>query len=277
MLSDITNSIKAKLYDFTYTPFMSSMIISWIIINHKYLLIYFGDSKLNEKLTRLNEYDFSASIFGLTIPYAINVWFPIAFGLFYVFAYPWASKIFYEYTLERTKALKEIKQKIEDETPITQEEARQIRSDIEQLTKERDEYRDKSLQAEKRYKKQYQDRIKELETIEDIATNEDEVIKEKDVQTPILHANVPEMSRENDKTKVLRFFYESNYKAKQETSVLDSIVQKTNLARPKAQKILNDLILNKTLARTNDTFKTISITLKGNSELIEMFDKEEEV
>lgn len=277
MLSDITNSIKAKLYDFTYTPFMSSMIISWIIINHKYLLIYFGDSKLNEKLTRLNEYDFSASIFGLTIPYAMNIWFPIAFGLFYVFVYPWVSKIFYEYTLERTKALKEIKQKIEDETPITQDEARQIRSDIEQLTKERDEYRDKALQAEKHYKKQYQDRIKELETIEDITATEDEVIKEKDVQTPILHANVPEMSRENDKTKVLRFFYESNYKTKQETSVLDSIVQKTNLARPKAQKILNDLILNKTLARTNDAFKTISITLKGNSELIEMFDKEEEI
>lgn len=275
MMSDITNSIKAKLYDFTYTPFMSSVVISWIVLNHKYLLIYSGDSKLNEKLTRLNEYDFSASVFGLAVPYAMNIWFPLAFGLFYVFAYPWVSKIFYEYTLKRTKALKKIKQKIEDETPITQEEARQIRNDIEQLTKERDEYRDKAIQAEKRYEKQYQDRIKELESIEEISTTEDEVIKDTDSQTPILHADVPNISKESDKTKVLRFFYESNYTPSYETNTLNSIVSSTKIPRPKASKILDELVLDKILDRSKDSLKTITITSKGNDKLIEMFDEEE--
>ena len=280
MLSDITNSIKAKLYDFTYTPFMSSMIISWIILNHKYLLIYFGDSKLDEKLKHLNEYDFSASIFSLTVPYAMNVWFPIAFGLFYVFAYPWASKIFYEYTLERTKALKEIKQKIEDETPITQEEARQIRQDITRLSIERDELREKALDTEKYYKEEYRKKVQELSAKEwdteansnPSATEEKDVPSTKKVQTPI---DIPSSPKESDERKVLKFFYTSNYKPKGESGVLDLIVKSAQMPRPKAQRVLNDLISKGTLARDTKGIKTVTITAKGNSELIDIFDSEE--
>ncbi|CZE47783.1 hypothetical protein [Campylobacter geochelonis] len=33
MLNDIKQSIKAKLYDFRYSPFMSSFVISWMLLN----------------------------------------------------------------------------------------------------------------------------------------------------------------------------------------------------------------------------------------------------
>ena len=128
MITDITNSIKAKLYDFTYTPFMSSVVISWVVLNHKYLLIYFGKAPLPKKIVMLNDYSFSSSLSNAAIPYAMNIWFPIIIGLLYVFVYPLVSKIFYEYTLNRTKALKKIKQNIEDETPLTQEEAKDLRN-----------------------------------------------------------------------------------------------------------------------------------------------------
>ncbi|MDX9756358.1 MAG: hypothetical protein RBT52_02455 [Sulfurimonas sp.] len=128
MITDITNSIKAKLYDFTYTPFMSSVVISWVVLNHKYLLIYFGEAPLPKKIIMLNDYSFSSSLTNAAIPYAMNIWFPIIIGLLYVFVYPLVSKIFYEYTLNRTKALKIIKQNIEDETPLTQEEAKDLRN-----------------------------------------------------------------------------------------------------------------------------------------------------
>lgn len=127
MVEDIKNSIKAKLYDFAYTPFMSSVLISWLIFNHKYLLVYFTDFDLDKKLLLLDEYDFTSHFYGYSLPYANNVIFPILFGLFYVFIYPRISKIFYEVTLERTKELKAIKQSIEDETPLTQVEANEIR------------------------------------------------------------------------------------------------------------------------------------------------------
>jgi len=151
MFTDIQNSIKAKLYDYTYTPFMSSAIIAWVVLNHKYLLIYFGDSKLEDKLFCLDNYDFSIKLFSYDIPYSMNIFIPILFGLFYVFIYPEISKIFYEYTLKRTKELKVIKQSIEDETPITREEARQIREDINSLTLERDELLEQLTSIEKKY------------------------------------------------------------------------------------------------------------------------------
>ena len=34
-INEFSKSMKAKMYDFTYTPFMSSMVIAWIILNHK--------------------------------------------------------------------------------------------------------------------------------------------------------------------------------------------------------------------------------------------------
>jgi hypothetical protein len=59
VLNDIKDSIKAKLYDFTYTPFMSSVLISWVVFNQKYLLIYFSDSDLDKKLFLLTSHDFA--------------------------------------------------------------------------------------------------------------------------------------------------------------------------------------------------------------------------
>jgi chromosome segregation ATPase len=71
-------------------------------------------------------------------PYAENLFFPLFFGLFYVYVYPRISKNIYEYTLERTKELKTIKQSIEDETPLTQAEAREIRKLASTLEEEKD-------------------------------------------------------------------------------------------------------------------------------------------
>lgn len=128
MIDDIKDSIKAKLYDFQYTPFMSSVLISWVVINHKYLLVFFADyDDLEKKLDLLKEWDFALHTPWFTVPYVMNVLLPILFGLFYVFVYPKINKKFYEYTLERNKELKKIKQDIEDETPITQEKARELK------------------------------------------------------------------------------------------------------------------------------------------------------
>lgn len=138
MFNDLKDSVKAKLYDYAYTPFMSSLLISWMLINHKYLLIYFTNYDLGKKLTLLKEYDFTFHTPWFNVPCAMNIWVPILFGLFYVYGYPRISKEFYEYTLKRTKDLKGIKQSIEDETPLTRAEAREIRKLASILEEEKD-------------------------------------------------------------------------------------------------------------------------------------------
>ena len=269
MLKDVQNSIKAKLYDFTYSPFMSSMIISWIIINHKYILIYMATYDLDKKLTLLKQYDFTWHTTWFHIPWVFNIWIPILFGLFYTFIYPMASKKFYEYTLEKNKELKKIKQDIEDITPITQEEARTLRESITQLTENKYELEKKLIEVEDRYK------------------NKVEEVNNKEITTPsaILPksnkkaTNIPKIikNKEDDKTKILRFFYESNYKPIVRTRLLDNVVKVIKIARPKSEKILNLLLKDKILYEKPDQYdfnRDIEITDDGNKILLEMFDKE---
>ncbi len=176
MLNDFKDSVKAKLYDFNYTPFMSSLVISWIIINHKYLLVLFSEKlDIGKKLTMLNDtYSYNA-VFG----YFSFYFMPLLFALFYVYVYPLIAKKFYEYTLWRTKELKSIKQKIEDETPITQEEAREIRAQIDKLTTERDDAIQKAIEAENRYRQKYEAQMNamKMEEWEDIPVKQSITMK----------------------------------------------------------------------------------------------------
>ncbi|MGE4399780.1 MAG: hypothetical protein AB7D29_09695 [Campylobacterales bacterium] len=147
MVNDLKDSIKAKLYDFNYTPFMSSFVISWIVINHKYLLIFFADGvELREKIGLLNS-------ISLLSDSCLNFFiYPLGFALFYVYIYPLAAQKFYEYTLERSRELKEAKRKVENETPLTLEESRGYVAGIEKLTAENNELRDKLAMFEKNMK-----------------------------------------------------------------------------------------------------------------------------
>jgi len=319
MLEDITNSIKAKLYDFTYTPFMSSVLISWIVINHKYLLIYFGESKLERKLALLNDYNSSVAVLQVEVPYSMNIILPILFGLFYVFVYPKASKVFYEYTLERTKELKKIKRDIEDVTPVTQEEAREIREDIDRLREARDEALNTLRTVEEKYKVKLDNQLEPLKSSlanaqqeikkltdekQDISRqlsqsndflskkNEEHANLQSEIEKLRTHSNAEAVTnksetpvkkekssrqKENDETKVLRFFYESNYKPKNESNLLDAIVTHIKLARPKAKKIVQKLLKDDFLRIIDNGFKkNIYITDDGNELLLQKFDTGED-
>lgn len=163
MGEELKNSIKAKLYDFQYTPFMSSVLLSWVVINHKYLLVYFSDYDLEKKLFLLKNWDFALHAFGFFIPYWMNVVVPISFGLFYVFGYPKINKKFYEYTLERNKELHKIKQEIEDETPITQEKARELKREHYKLADERDQALEKLKESQKEHAEALTNALKPLQ------------------------------------------------------------------------------------------------------------------
>ena len=259
-VKEFSKSMKAKMYDFTYTPFMSSMVIAWIILNHKYILIYMSSAKLDEKLNHLKAYDFSL----WDIPYTNNIILAIVFGLFYTYAYPIISKKFYQYTLNRTKELKTIKKDIEDKTPITEEEAKEYREQFILMSAEIQELRAQLSDANKLVLEKSTDKIL---TKEELQKKFSKNIPDKETKTSI--------TEEDDKTKILRYFYESNYRTSQKENLLSEIVNSTKIPRPKVQKILNTLILeDNILSESTDDYKFIDITLNGNDKLIELFDKE---
>lgn len=305
MGEELKNSIKAKLYDFAYTPFMSSYVISWILFNHKYLLVYFGTSMLDHKLLYLGECH-------------VEFLFPLYFALIYVFVYPAIGLVFYYVTLWYNKKSMKIKQQIEDETPITQEQAREIRREHYKLADERDQALEKLKESQKEHTqalantlKPLQEQIesyystqkvsdeliqkleaeneslkKSLENLPAITAERDELkekfgnIKRVDLKTRTVSDAFSETDItkeedvivEDDRTKVLRYFYEGNYKTTTETTAIDQIVNFTKLARPKIKLIYDQLLSERILNKSDRGY--VSITDSGNKMLVELFDHE---
>ena len=298
MLNDFKDSIKAKLYDFNSTPFMSSLVISWVAINHKYLLVLFSDKiDVDKKLMMLNDtYSYNA-VFG----YFSFYFAPLLFALFYVYAYPLISKKFYEYTLEQTKKLKGIKQKIEDETPLTQEEARWHRIQITKLEAENNDIRARLASAAKTYDDKLTKQI-QLETAKvreensalqeqlndlgayseglqsEIRNKEKEINFLKQELEPLKNADVDKNKgeQEDDRMKILRYIYESNYVNSFASDAINKIISATKIPLVVATKILKALISDGILTKIfNDSHRkyVIGISEKGSEYLMGLFYK----
>lgn len=161
-MGEFSDSIKAKLYDFTYTPFMSSVLISWTIINHKYLMIYFSDIVIDKKLILLSQYGkktiTESPMNDSILPYfqflemgSHFFWYPVGIGLFYVFGYPHLSNIFYKYTGERNNDKKEIKLAYEKKRAISDEDKEMILLENYTLTSKINEIKIQMSEMDKRY------------------------------------------------------------------------------------------------------------------------------
>jgi len=116
MQKDLMDSIKARLYDFKYTPFLSSYIFSWLYVNSKLVLIFFSSKlKVEEKIAMLAWDD-------------VNYWIPLGIAVLYVMIFPAFTLGFYWVTLKYKKIMAEIQVNIEDETKITQAQAKELRN-----------------------------------------------------------------------------------------------------------------------------------------------------
>lgn len=117
MQKDLKDSIKARLYDFKYTPFLSSYIFSWIYFNSKLILIFTAPNLIVEKKIEMLSWS------------QINYKMPLYFALAYVFLFPIATAIFYAVTLLYKALMNWIQQKIQDKTPLPLEQAKGIREE----------------------------------------------------------------------------------------------------------------------------------------------------
>ncbi len=117
MQKDLKNSIKARLYDFKYTPFLSSYIFSWIYFNSKLVLIFTAPNLTVEKKIEMLSWS------------QINYKMPLYFALAYVFIFPIATAIFYAVTLWYKALMNWIQQKIQDKTPLPLAQAKGIREE----------------------------------------------------------------------------------------------------------------------------------------------------
>lgn len=125
MFEDLIKTVKAQLYDRLTSPLLGCFLLSWVIWNYKFIFTLFSEMKTEDKFKFIENYiyvgHYAHFIYGLLLPFIIT--------LFFIFIYPYPAKFAYAFFRKRQVELKEIQQKIDDETPLTRDEARKIRSD----------------------------------------------------------------------------------------------------------------------------------------------------
>ncbi|SEE81737.1 hypothetical protein [Pseudomonas kilonensis] len=123
MIEDFTTTIKAQLYERVSSPLLSSFIISWCGWNYKFLLILISNLQTHEKIIYID-----LNIFPNTQSIVIHgIALPLITSLLLIFVYPIPAESIYRHVKTTQRRLKEIQQSIDDESPISKEQARKIR------------------------------------------------------------------------------------------------------------------------------------------------------
>ncbi len=123
MLDDLSKSIKAQLYERVSSPLLASFCLSWVAWNYRFVMVIVSSVPFVEKISYIDTHIFPTNQQVLLQ----GSLYPLLTALFLIFAYPIPAKYVYEYWRKRQRELKEIQQRIDDETPLSREEAREIR------------------------------------------------------------------------------------------------------------------------------------------------------
>jgi hypothetical protein len=132
MLSELSNSIKASLYERAISPLSGVFFISWVVINWRLLSVLFLSNQ--DIVSRISFID---SSYVNSYP---NFWEPIWISVVIAVCYPFIGIIPY-FLWEKANAIKlTIKAKLEIDTPLTVEQQKQMRQQLEKLTRKQYEY-----------------------------------------------------------------------------------------------------------------------------------------
>ena len=126
MFEDVSKSIKSSLYDRVSSPLFGAFTLSWGIWNYKLLLTLFSSMDVQDKIKHIETILYPDSQALLLTGFA----YPLIASVLFIFIYPIPARFIYQYWHSQQINLKKIKQKIEDETPLTIEESRDIRREI---------------------------------------------------------------------------------------------------------------------------------------------------
>ncbi len=122
MFDEIATQIKAQLYDRARSPLFGTFVVSWTAWNFRAVLVLFSGDSLDLKFFVLDEIYKTQEIY-LTK----GLIYPALSATFFIIVYPYFARLAYWHWHSQHVKLKSTQQKIEDKTPMTQEEANAMR------------------------------------------------------------------------------------------------------------------------------------------------------
>ena len=254
MTDELKDSIKVKLWDIKFNPFMSTYIFSWIYININFILVLFtSDLKIKEKITELNS---------MYINYDNPLWIAMA----YVFLYPFAKTAFFAVGLWFKILINKVEILIREETPLPQEKTNEI---LYENVKLQNDYNDSLLKLES-IKDEYNKKTTNLENefLEKKTKQHDYLRKEqKYIQDNI--SNQVKKQTENLNNKISEFEEEIITLKKQESD----LEHKLGMEQGKNKHIENT---NQEIIKMKEEINNIDKLKLENKELKEIIKKFEE-
>lgn len=170
MIEDFTTAVKAQLYERVSSPLLSSFALSWCGWNYKFLLVVLSGMSSHEKIVYIDMNIFP-SLWSVFIHGAA---LPLITSLFLIFLYPIPAEYIYKHVKIQQRRLKEIQQSIDDESPLSKEQARKIRRE--------------ALESQLRYESEIDSKISENSRLKDLVSElqhkVDELAKVPDNSTP---------------------------------------------------------------------------------------------
>jgi hypothetical protein len=244
MLDDLNKSIKIQLYERVSSPLLASFGIAWLGWNYRFVLVLLTSGSYTEKFTYID-----ANLFPTCRQILlIGTVYPLATALFMLFVYPVPAKYVYRYWRERQRELKEIQKQIDDETPLTREEAKQIRQAALKA----------ALDHETEFEKQSDEIARLKEFIKGLQNETPNTQQKEEFEISV---SPPALKLEESQIDILVKMAETDQNLAEET-----VVKNASTDRVKAKYDLQELVDKKLVKRFAGT---VNLTHEGRTFLIE--------
>lgn len=126
MFDELVKTVRLHLSERLTSPLLGAFIVSWGAWNYRFLLIILSSEPVERKFELIDQVVF------LDLNHAIlrGIALPFLTSLAYLFIYPYPAKFVYAFSRRQQRAILEIRRQIEEETPLTMEDSRKIRTDL---------------------------------------------------------------------------------------------------------------------------------------------------
>jgi len=190
-MQDMINAFKAHLYERASNPFLGTFAFYWLIFNYKLVIVLIdSELKAGEKFELIKTL-YPQEVYNVWIGFDLYYYtllgngllLPLIITLLYIFIAPYPIRFIYEFWKNKQKELLEIKQKIDDDTPLTKEQSKKIRQEI--------------LNLEIEYENSFKRKDEEIYQLKEMLKVKDSELETKQDDGITLNPISPEYRRDN--------------------------------------------------------------------------------
>lgn len=135
MLEELSKTVKAQLYERVSSPLLGSFLIAWCGWNYKFVLVLISSMEAEKKIAYINA-NLYPSMWDRVLE---GFTYPLLTSLALIFAYPWPARWIFSYSRKQQIMLKKLQQVLDEETPLTKEDAKDLRRENSKISSEYEE------------------------------------------------------------------------------------------------------------------------------------------